>query len=403
MSYNNSYFNASIQLPKGDGVSFNSINGNSVVMSASSNATATSYNLVLPPTTGIAGQPILIDTINGNNVLLKFSTLFTGPTGYTGYTGYTGDTGDTGPTGNTGDTGPTGDTGDTGSTGYTGDTGPTGYTGLQGIPGYASNTGATGDTGYTGYTGYTGLTGYTGYTGYTGPTGYTGLQGISGYASNTGATGDTGYTGYTGPTGSTGYTGYTGDTGYTGYTGPTGATGYTGYTGDTGPTGYTGPTGPTGLTGYTGPQGIAGIASNTGATGPAGLGSSVISVFTNILSSNQGLSGTPIQLGTNVNITTTATGNIWINATLNFTNTSGGYDVIVAYLKLNGINSSNVYINKDPSTEPNPGYYSLTLQQRTATPLSAGTYTCNVWANVLNVSTDVNCNLVNVFALGNLN
>ena len=373
MSYNNSYFNASIQLPKGDGVSFNSINGNSVVMSASSNATATSYNLVLPPTTGIAGQPMLIDTVNGTNVLLKFSTLFTGPTGYTGYTGPTGDTGFTGPTGNTGDTGPTGDTGDTGSTGYTG---------------------------------VTGATGYTGYTGYTGPTGYTGLQGISGYASNTGATGDTGYTGYTGPTGSTGYTGYTGDTGYTGYTGPTGATGatgYTGYTGDTGPTGYTGPTGPTGLTGYTGPQGIAGIASNTGATGPAGLGSSVISVFTNILSSNQGLSGTPIQLGTNVNITTTATGNIWINATLNFTNTSGGYDVIVAYLKLNGINSSNVYINKDPSTEPNPGYYSLTLQQRTATPLSAGTYTCNVWANVLNVSTDVNCNLVNVFALGNLN
>ena len=126
MSYHNSYFNASIQLPKGDGVNFNSSNGNSVVISASSNTTS-NYNLVLPPTTGIAGQPMLIDTINGNNVLLKFSTLFTGPTGYTGYTGPTGYTGDTG------DTGPTGDTGYTGITGPTGNTGPTGST-LYTIP-----------------------------------------------------------------------------------------------------------------------------------------------------------------------------------------------------------------------------------------------------------------------------
>ena len=45
MSTHNSYFNASIQLPKGDGVSFNSINGNSVIISASSNTT-TNYNLL---------------------------------------------------------------------------------------------------------------------------------------------------------------------------------------------------------------------------------------------------------------------------------------------------------------------------------------------------------------------
>ena len=338
MSYNNSYFNASIQLPNGDGVNFNSINGNSVVMSASSNATATSYNLILPPTTGIAGQPILIDTINGNNVLLKFSTLFTGPTGYTGYTGYTGDTGDTGPTG------------------------------------------------YTGYTGYTGPTGYTGDTGDTGPTGYTGLQGIPGYASNTGATGDTGYTGYTGPTGSTGYTGYTGDTGHTGYTG------------------YTGPTGPTG---YTGSQGIAGTATNTGATGPTGVGSSVISVFTTASSSPIQLSATPQQLGTNVNITTTDTGYIWTNSSLNFNSNIGC--IINIYSTLNGTNSDINYINTTGSSAANNGYYSMTVQQRTNSTLPLGTYTCNISGYLSNPGggsvpnpADLYCNLVNVFALGNL-
>ena len=46
MSHSNSYFNASIALPKGDGVHFNSINGNSVVILANSNTT-TNYNFYI--------------------------------------------------------------------------------------------------------------------------------------------------------------------------------------------------------------------------------------------------------------------------------------------------------------------------------------------------------------------
>jgi hypothetical protein len=67
-----------------------------------------------------------------------------------------------GSTGATGFTGPTGSVGSTGATGFTGATGPTGAVG---------STGATGMTGATGFgaTGMTGATGPEGATGYTGP------------------------------------------------------------------------------------------------------------------------------------------------------------------------------------------------------------------------------------------
>lgn len=109
------------------------------------------------------------------------STGTQGPTGATGATGGspgpTGSTGSTGSTGATGANGPTGSSGATGSTGASGVTGPTGMTGATGVTGPTGSTGVTGVTGPTGTTGATGGTGVTGPTGATGGTGQIGANG----------------------------------------------------------------------------------------------------------------------------------------------------------------------------------------------------------------------------------
>jgi hypothetical protein len=109
-----SYFNASILLPKDNGINFISNNGNIVSILSNSN-TIGNYNLVLPNIIGLPTQQLTINSILDNNMYLEFNNSITGPTGCTGNTGNTGTTGNTGNTGNTGPTGITGIKGDYGS------------------------------------------------------------------------------------------------------------------------------------------------------------------------------------------------------------------------------------------------------------------------------------------------
>jgi len=206
------YFNASVALPKGDGINFKSQNGNVVVLTTNSNTTG-NFTLVMPSVLGTVGQNLNLFGITGNYGYLEFKDSNTGSIGMTGATGDTGSigmTGATGMTGANGNTGSIGMTGDTGMTGATGDTGSIGMTGTTGDTGSIGMTGATGDTGSIGMTGDTGMTGATGNTGSIGMTGDTGMTGATGDTGSIGMTGDTGMTGATGDTGSIGMTGATG-------------------------------------------------------------------------------------------------------------------------------------------------------------------------------------------------
>ena len=74
MSYTNSYFNASIALPKGNSINFSSINGNVVSLVSSSN-TSGNFNLVLPDTAGTINQTLSINNVISNDIILIIVTI----------------------------------------------------------------------------------------------------------------------------------------------------------------------------------------------------------------------------------------------------------------------------------------------------------------------------------------
>jgi hypothetical protein len=186
----------------------------------------------------------------------------------------------------------------------------------------------------------TGPTGPTGATGLQGPTGPTGPQGTSinvrASVTNPGALptvgnntndarvvdsdgdlyiwGGSSWTSVGQIVGPQGEQGITGPTGSQGIQGPTGATGAAStVTGPTGATGLQGITGPTGSQGIQGPTGATGAASTvtgpTGATGPAGTPSAGSITNAMLVNSSISINSSPVSLGSNINLATTAYSN----------------------------------------------------------------------------------------------
>ena len=79
------YFNASINLPKGNSINFTSNSGKVVTITSNSN-TLTNYNLILPPSIGTIDQVIKINNIINNDIILGYSDGYTGNTGTTYFT-----------------------------------------------------------------------------------------------------------------------------------------------------------------------------------------------------------------------------------------------------------------------------------------------------------------------------
>ena len=228
-----SFFNASINIPNNQNLTFSNSTSNSLILSSTSPTNPTGCNLTINGNILPADDNLYnIGSIDARikTLVMGPGTILIGPTGTIGndlngiiYTEY----GFASPTMVLGASIPN-------------DTGP--------IIGGGVRITLTGETGPIQYQQLT-LNGFP-----TGPI-YSLLTNNSVFTGPTGMTGDTGATGATGMTGDTGATGATG---MTGDTGATGATGMTGDTGDTGATGMTGDMGPGILIGNSAPDSATG-------------------------------------------------------------------------------------------------------------------------------------------------
>jgi hypothetical protein len=162
--------------------------------------------------------------------------------------------------------------------------------------------------------------------------------------------------------------------------------------------------GPTGPRGPTGVRGLDGTATNTGATGPTGP-SAVPSTYyaTGVTGTQVGTGPTGTQIGSTVNITTTHTGYIWGNATVNFQNSANSENYAYTYMIVNGTTSSvvkNSIPRKHASTN---AYANVSIHQRTLVPVGPGSYPVEVYGftDAAGLGSVLYDN-VNVFGLGHL-
>jgi len=187
----------------------------------------------------------------------------------------------------------------------------------------------------------------------------TNYSGYSGYSGINGASGFSGYSGQDGSFSASGFSGYSGDSGFSGFSGANpGASGYSGYSGFSGKSGYSGANpGASGYSGFSGYSGTPGSASSSGYSGYSGARG--ISGY----SGYSGFSGTNISGGIN---SISFTGGGW-------NQTSGTYAVIgyLSYLKVDGVDTLNVYVYAHSNSINNQGYLRTTVS--TTTPLIVNT------------------------------
>jgi len=170
-----------------------------------------------------------------------------------------------------------------------------------------------------------------------------------------------------------------GSTGPQGITGPTGTTGPQGIQGITGTTGPTGPEGIQGITGSTGPQGNQGI---QGPTGPQGITGpvSIPSGFSGSSGLAQNLTISPLEISS-INIVTQYQGYIWATASIEYASLDQNADHNVSsYIDINGTASPVTRFTLNKKTANSESYGQISLNQRTAIQLSAGTYTAKIYA-----------------------
>lgn len=154
--------------------------------------------------------------------------------------------------------------------------------------------------------------------------------------------------------------------------------------------------GATGPTGMTGPTGVA------GPTGPDSLPSTYYA--TGVTGTTLGTGPTGTQLGATVNITTTQTGYIWGNASINYQNSDNSENYAYTYMIVNGTTSSIVKNSIPKRHTATNAYANVSIHQRTTHPIGPGTYPVEVYgytdaAGLGKVLYDN----VNVFGLGHLN
>ena len=170
--------------------------------------------------------------------------------------------------------------------------------------------------------------------------------------------------------------------------------------GSIGPQGNTGPTGPQGNTGSTGPQGIQG---NTGPTGPQGITGPV-----SIPSGFSGSSGLALNLTTtfqeisSINIITQYTGYLWSNVSLGFTSIDQNDDhQVYSKIEIDGTTSSTTRFTLNKKTANSESYGQISLNQRTDTIVSSGTYTVKVYCHT-DANNSVQVSHCDIFGMGHL-
>jgi len=140
-----------------------------------------------------------------------------------------------------------------------------------------------------------------------------------------------------------------------------------------------GSTGPQGNTGSTGPQGITGP---TGSTGPQGITGpvSIPSGFSGSSGLAQNLTISPLEISS-INIVTQYQGYIWATASIEYASLDPHADHNVSsYIVINGTASPITRFTLNKKTANSESYGQISLNQRTAIQLSAGTYTAKIYA-----------------------
>ena len=188
--------------------------------------------------------------------------------------------------------------------------------------------------------------------------------------------------------------------GDTGPTGPQGITGPTGSNGTNGSQGVTGPTGPTGSNGTNGSQGITGP---TGPTGPQGITGpvSIPSGFSGSSGLSQNLTISPLEISS-INIITQYQGYIWVTASIEYASLDRNDDHNVSsYIDINGTASGITRFTLNKKTANSESYGQISLNQRTAIQLSAGTYIAKVYAYT-DATNSVQVTHCDMFGMGHL-
>ena len=72
-----SFFNGSFALPIGNNITFNTLNGNNIILTSNDN-TISNYSLVLPSQIGSIGQTLSLSNIIGNVGYIEFGVNYTG-------------------------------------------------------------------------------------------------------------------------------------------------------------------------------------------------------------------------------------------------------------------------------------------------------------------------------------
>lgn len=182
-----------------------------------------------------------------------------------------------------------------------------------------------------------------------------------------------------------------------------GPQGVTGPQGIQGIQGIQGPTGPQGIQGIQGTQGIQGIQGNTGSTGPQGNTGPV-----SIPSGFSGSSGlarnltTTFQEISSINIITQYTGYLWATVSLGFTSIDANADhQIYSKIEIDGTTSSTTRFTLNKKTANSQSYGQISLNQRTDTIVSPGTYTVKVYCYT-DANNSVQVSHCDMFGMGHL-
>lgn len=140
------------------------------------------------------------------------------------------------------------------------------------------------------------------------------------------------------------------------------------------------------LAGPTGPAGPPGVAANTGATGPTGPTGALT-----IPSGFTAMNGATIALGTgftgiaSTSLTTSATGYVFGQAAVQFTNPDSVNHWVEAYLVVNGSTGNTTNENLEKRTGGTNGYANFSLLHRSGV-VGPGTYATTLYARVRDVS-----------------